>query len=327
MKDYNLYIFLFLLGATHLNLLIAIVARIKTSFQSYNELILYWFFLIITYLAAALMNQSEDAIAFSFFFQIFPVLVMSKILHVSRGTKFYLFWYTLTFSIGAILSTYFLILTDIGFSISLLPLCVAISVPLLLPAFGTLVTNWKSSNWIEKFLGFIYITGVINIFNFAFFRLKPEAAFWGWGISIAQYQCLSIFVPLLIHHKRNILEKKNLENMLQKISGMKHSQFQKAEELYQRLETEIEQKKHLTDLLLEERLLSDKLLKTVTHDLASPIMVISSYLNMIKSGRIPKEDFHNTIEKIKNNTESALSHIEKIRENITKKRTPSKLLK
>lgn len=323
MKDLSFYIFLFLLGATHLNLAIAIAARIKTLNREYNKLILYWVFLLIAYFSAALLSKSETAIAFSFFFQLPAILTMARFLHDSRKMSFNLKFYLSLFLLGAGMSAGLLTLTETSFTLALIPLSIVLSVPLLLPAWDTLVTNWKRSSWIEKGMAWIFLTGIVNIFNFAFFRLEPNAAWWGWGISIAQYQCLSIFVPLLIHHQSGRVEKVRLEQALKSISGLETIHNQKVEELYKLLETEIHTKKMLTDrltlinnLLIEEKAVSDKLYKTVTHDLASPMMVISSYLNMIKSGRIPQEDFSLTVEKIKNNTESALILIEKIRENL-----------
>ena len=65
---------------------------------------------------------------------------------------------------------------------------------------------------------------------------------------------------------------------------------------------------------LSSKVIDDKkFIRSVCHDLANPIMIISSYLTMIKSGKIPPAKVQETLEKIQNNADSALTVINEIK--------------
>jgi signal transduction histidine kinase len=81
-------------------------------------------------------------------------------------------------------------------------------------------------------------------------------------------------------------------------------------------DTKIEE---LVAALQKERETNGALTKLILHDLANPLAIISSYLEMINSGRIPPEDIKLTLDKIKSNTHSALELIQGIRSDIQAK--------
>lgn len=313
MNEIVRYIFLFLIGTTVINLLIAVAARVKTSYKDYNYLICYWISLFVMYFAEAKMDGSP----FAYFFQTVPSFLMVAMLCNSRGIIFrptYLGIHIL----GMIVSTILILKTDLGFTLSILPATITICLPFLEPIWNTLVSHKNESSWIEKGLGIMFITAVINHFNYAFFRYDPSSAWWGWSISIAQYQCLSIFLPLMINHQRDIREKKHVEQALDKLGARPNSD--EIEDLYKNLEYQITQKEELTKRLQnanshleEEREMNEILIKAVSHDLANPLTVINSYLELINSGRIPPEDLKLTLEKIKQNTNSAQEMIKRLR--------------
>lgn len=323
MKDVVQYIFLFLIGTTVLNLFIAFAARFKTANKEFNQLIFYWVSLFLTYFAVAVLGNNPTEIAFAYFFQFIPSFLMTKLLMNSRGIKFNLKFYGTAQVIGAGISTYLLLQTNAGFTLSLIPITITTTLPYWIPTWNTLVTHRREANWIEKGMGVMFITGVINHFNYAFFRLDETAAWWGWSISIAQYQCISIFLPLLINHRREVKERRNLEATLHRMSGQNTSNNVEIDELYRTLELQISQKEELTRKLQksntnleEEREMNEILIKTVSHDLANPLTVINAYIDMIHSGRIPEEDRKMIWDRIKMNTKSALDMIARIRDAI-----------
>lgn len=319
MKEIEKFIFLFLIGTTLLNLLIAIAARIKSHYKEFNKLILYWVAVFMTYGAVVFLHKTPDEIAFSFFFQAFSVYLLSRMLSDSRQITLRLKIYIPLILTGMAASTW-LILSDATFTVSVLPIVMAVASLLLEPIWNTLVTCRKESNWIEKGMAYVFITGVIHSFNFAFFRLEPDTAWWGWSVSIAQYQCISIFIPLLINHRRSDDEKKNVGQVIGKLSGKDIDLNQEVEELYRTLEIQIAQKEELNQKLSsanlhleEEREMNEILIKTISHDLANPLTVIKSYLEMLSTGRIPEGDLTITLEKIRQNTTLAQDMIKRIR--------------
>jgi signal transduction histidine kinase len=317
------YIFLFLIGTTLLNFSIAVTAKIKTKNKAFNELILYWTSLFFTYLAVAVLSGSPKQIALAYFFQFIPSFFMTKMLMESRNIKFNLKLYGVAQLVGSVVSAYLLLSTEVGFTISLLPVTISSTLPYWHPIVNTLITQRAEANWIEKGMAWMFISGVINHFNYAFFRLDPEAQWWGWSVSIAQYQCLSIFLPLLINHRRSVIERKNIEMALTQLSG-KHTSFNsEIDELYRTLELQIAQKEELTRKLQslnahleEEREVNEILIKSVSHDVANPLTVISAYTQMLASGRFAPGEFNMIFDRVLQNTKSALDMIARLRKAI-----------
>lgn len=314
------FIFLFLIGTTVLNFLIAIAARIKTQHKEFNELILYWIAMFVTYLAVPFLNGNPTEIALSYYFQFIPTFMLAKILMDSRSLRFNIKFFLSIQLIGTILTTYLLFKTDAGFTYSLLPITFTTVLPLWSPIWNILVSHRSIANWIEKGMALMFITGVINHFNYAFFRLDESTAWWGWSASIAQYQCISIFLPLLVNFRRELRERQNIELALEKISGQNIHNNVEIDDLYNNLEIQITQKEELTkklqktNLKLEdEREMNEILIKTVSHDLANPLTVINAYIDMLQMGRIPEEDKNMILGRIKNNTRMALDMISRIR--------------
>ena len=248
------FIFLFLIGTTVLNFFIAVLAKIKTQNKEFNQLIFYWVSLFTTYLAVGALNKTPTEIALSYFVQFIPTFMLAKILMESRGLKFNLLLFGSLQVIGTLISTYLLLKTDVGFTLGLLPITFTTSLPCWPPIWNIFVTHKHEANWIQKGMGFMFLTGIINHFNYAFFRLDTDTAWWGWSASIAQYQCLSIFLPLLISHRREVKERRNIELALEKLSGENTSHSGEIDELYRNLEIQIAQKEELTQKLQKTNL-------------------------------------------------------------------------
>jgi len=108
--------------------------------------------------------------------------------------------------------------------------------------------------------------------------------------------------------------------VMEKLSGPQHNYDMEIEELYRNLENMLVEKdllnKKLSGInsnLEEEREMNEILIKTISHDIANPLTVVKSYVEMVQSGRIPKEDYNPTMEKIKQNIIAALGMIKRIR--------------
>lgn len=326
------HIFLFLLGTSILNFVIALVVRVKTKHKEFNTLLFYWPSIFLTFVAAAVLSATPNQIAFAYFFQVISSNLGVYMLCSSQGITFE--WKKhLTFQVAVMsLTTYLILYTNVGFTLSLLPTCLGFTVPFIKPIWHALVKNRENSNWLEKTMGYIFISAIINHFNYAFFRLDPDAAFWGWGICVAQYQCLSLFLPLLLNHKREENEKTQLKQALEKLSGHTYP-VSRTDELYDQLELQISEKElyasklKVTNLHLEEeREMNEMLIRTISHDLANPLTVIGAYIEMLHKGRIPAEEIDKIWSRVKINTQSSLDMIGRIR-NAILTRTQASLVK
>lgn len=316
------FIFLFLLGTCILNFAVATIARIKTKNKAFNALLYYWPTVIFTFICAGQLRHSPTEIAFAYFLQIFSSNMFANFLIFNMNLK--VKW---KFHIGLqlatmVLTTFLLLQTDLGFTYSLLPLCIVYSLVFLKPIKAALFDKNIESNWIEKSMAVVYITAIGHHFNMAFFRLDPNAEAWGWAVTIAEYQCMAIFLPLLINHKREHTERKNLKQAVEKITGPQPAQVMESrtEELYKQLEFLIAQKESLynelqnsNNHLEEEREMNEILIRTISHDLANPLTVIGAYIEMLHTGKIPEADSEKIWNRVKSNTQSALDMIGRIR--------------
>ncbi len=316
----ELYIFLFLLGTTVLNLAIAFTARIKSKNQEFNQLIYYWISTLLSYVAVAVLSDGPVEIAFSSFFIVAPVFMLAKMLLGSRGKPFRWRLYSSIFVAGALVSTYLLLYTDLGFTYSLLPVNLCTSLALWEPSLLVLIFERRASNWIEKAMGFVLLLGWAHHLNFAFFRLDPQNAWWGWSVSLAIYQCLSIFLVLLINHKRESRERENLVTALTRISGLSMHQEQGLDDLHRKLQLQISLKEELTlELqkanvqLREEREMNEMLIKTISHDLANPLTVVNAYADLLHTGKIDENEKGIVWDRLKISTRTALDMIYRIR--------------
>lgn len=327
MSELVKYIFLFLIGTTIINFMIAVAARVKTRSKEFNQLVYYWVALFMTYFATAALSKTPEEIAFAFFFQLVPAFIFIHIVRTSSGLRTNWKLFIGAQLIAATLSAWLILKTNVGFTLSLLPICAGLSCLELVTGLGVLAKKNEEVSWIEKGMAYLLISGAINIMNYAFFRLDESAAWWGWSVSIAQYQCLSIFLPLLINHRRQEKERKGLEQALEKLSGKTHyPENQNIEELYRTLEIQIEQKEEFsrqlatTNQKLEaEQEMNEILIKTISHDLANPLTVISAYMEMIATARVSAEDTPKIQDRIRQNLSSAIGMISRIRKAIVKR--------
>ena len=330
MKDAIQYIFLFMVFTTVINFGVFLAARVHTKNSAFNQLIFYWASLFATYAAAA-FSTTETAIAFAYFLQFIPAFLKTKVLRDSRGIRSNWNHFLAYQAVGMAISACMLLYTDLGFTISLLPVTLATTLPYYEPAWNSLVSHRKEANWIEKGMSLVLVTSVINHFNYAIFRLDESSAWWGWGISVAQYQCISIFLPLLLNQKRENKEIQNLKSALAKLSGKDAKVHTHSDDLYHQLEVAIAQKElysnqlQATNLSLEEeREMNEMLIRTVSHDLANPLTVISAYIEILHAGK--SQDTEKIWVRLKANTQSAMDMIGRIRNAIVN-RTQSNLIK
>ena len=314
------YIFLFLIGTTILNFLIALGVRAKTGNPEFNILILYWTSLFATYGCVAALSKTQDEIAFAYFAQFMPSFLMTKMLRDSRGIRTNWKVFLSLQAVSSLISAHLILNTEAGFTLSLLPVVITTALPFVEPAWNALVSHRHEASWIEKGMAFMFVTGVINHFNYAIFRLDESAAWWGWSVSIAQYQCLSVFLPLLINHKHENRQRKKLEETLEKLSA-NVTRSSQIDDLYLTLELQISEKEKFAAqlaesnrLLNEERKANEVLVRTISHDLLNPLTVVSGYLEMIQSGRVAPQDSGKIRDRMQMNLKSALSIMERPQE-------------
>ena len=286
------YIFLLLIGASVLNFLITLAMKIQNKQKELNTLLVFWPALILAIIGAAVLDANPIQMALAYFIQMIPSNIMAQIMCSHQKIKTQ--WkYIIGIQLAAITCTTFLMLyTTTGFTASMIPVYLSSSLPFICPIWFVLIKNRKKSNWLEIGMSLVILVGIINLINYAFFPQDPIATNIGWSISIAQYQCLSLFLPLLMNDR--IKENDNTENQI--VQSGQNVQ------------------------LLKEREENHLFVRTISHDLASPLTVIKTYTDMLLAGKIAEENHDKIWQRIKLNVNSAQNMIFQINEIISNKK-------
>ena len=280
------YIFLLLIGTSILNFFITLVMKIQNKQKELNTLLVFWPALMMAIIGTAVLDVNPIQMALAYFFQMIPSNIMAQIMCSHQKIKTH--WkYIIGIQFAAISCTTFLLLyTKTGFTAAMIPVYLSSSLPFICPIWFVLVKNRKKSNWIEIGISLVILVGILKLINYAFFPLDPIATNIGWSISIAQYQCLSLFLPLLI-----IDQKKDY--LL-----VKESNFH----------------------LKKERDDSHLFVRTISHDLATPLTVIKTYVDMFLAGKIAEENHDKIWQRIKLNVHSAQNVISQMNDMILVKK-------
>jgi signal transduction histidine kinase len=279
------YIFLLLIGTSILNFFITLVMKIQNKQKELNTLLVFWPALMLAIIGASVLDANPIQMALAYFIQMIPSNIMAQIMCSHQKIKTH--WkYIIGIQLAAITCTTFLLLyTKAGFTASMIPVYLSSSLPFICPIWFVLVKNRKKSNWIEIGISLVILVGILNLINYAFFPLDPIATNIGWSISIAQYQCLSLFLPLLI------------------IDRKKDYQFIKESNFH----------------LKQERDDSHLFVRTISHDLATPLTVIKTYTDMLLAGKIDEENHNKIWQRIKLNVNSAQNMMFQINKIISNK--------
>lgn len=308
--------FIFLFGTTILNLALTLSARSELEARLFKQLLSYWVSLFIAICASALLSHSPPEIAFAYFFQFVPTFIMSNILIRSRNMDFHWTPFLVAQGFCAFISAGLILITPYNFTFNLIPITISTVIPLVIPAYETLIKNPGRSNNIEKALAVVFLLGIFHHFNYAFFRLKEDSASWAWIISAVHFQGLMVILPLLIVHQNKLKERLNLTHALNQLIGSNQMMNLKVENLYENLNEQISQKNKLLIGLNEQREMNEHLIRTVSHDVATPLTVINAYTDLLASGRVKAEELPQTYEKIKKNSLAAQSILARLKGNI-----------
>lgn len=236
------YIFMVLFGLIGVNLIINVCLYFVSKINNIKILSWYWGSLLLTYLFQGQFQSDEMSIMLSFCINIFPCLMLHKIMSDSLDKKVPILKY-LVFWVAGIIVSAILKASGVQFAIASLPMCIPIMLSLVIPGLDALVVHRKSTSMLHKFTGLMYIVGGLHVLNFALFRTHPGAQIWGWSVALSNYQVLSLSLFAFAFEDYSKKEKERLQDQV----------TQKTEELTQTLK------------------LKDTLFKVVLHDIANPM--------------------------------------------------------
>lgn len=287
------YLFIVLFGFIFINLAINICLYSFSKIKNIKMLCWYWTSLFLTYLFQGQFQEGQLPIILSFSVNIFPVMIVSKILFDSLEVEFKIGRYIGIWAVGV--STAALLHNQgAGFTASALPLALSLAVPFFELGARALVTERRSTSVLQKLLGFFYVIGGIHLINFAIFRMQPDSQIIGWGTALALYQVLSISLFALAFEDYSKQEKNRLQELVKARTS------------------------ELNNSLRE----NESLLKVLLHDISNPLTVMKWYFQMVK---ITDDQNGMFVGKLKKSHEALESIVKQVKDLYGKKSIKQKL--
>lgn len=171
---------------------------------------------------------------------------------------------------------------ETSFVVAAFPYSMALSFPLIMAIKMLFVDHKGKITLLQRVLGLVLIAWVVQIFNFAFFRMVPGTQLYGWVTVYGLYDILAIVLPAVSIEEHLRTEKERLQKLV------------------------TERTNELSVALTDK----ETLLKILIHDISNPLTVMRWYLKGIKT------------DNGQHNSELYLSKIERsqeIVENVVKK--------
>ena len=162
---------------------------------------------------------------------------------------------------GATVLTGVLLNQQVSFTLAALPFALALSAPLVMSIKHIFFDYRHLTSGLEKILGAILGLWIVHCFNFAFFRMEPNAPLYGWITTYALYDLLAIILPATVIVNQAKTEKERLHALVN------------------------ERTSELSIALLDK----ENLLKILVHDISNPLTVMKWYLTSVKKAEDPTQ--------------------------------------
>ncbi|NQZ00735.1 MAG: HAMP domain-containing histidine kinase [Bdellovibrionales bacterium] len=257
---------------TTMNLLLFSFIYTFSKKKLYLKFSFFWASLIAIFVVQALAQGSETLVIVGFACNLLPLNLLAdasmSMINQSLPRK------TLAaLSCFALASSGLAIYLLAPFWLKALPLTIALSTPMCLVSWKYLRSPSKEVNSLMKLYAVILFAVVVHNFNFAFFRMDPNAALWGWPVAYGIYQALAAIIPAMsldFYHRE---EEARLTAIID-----------------QKTEALLLQNDSLQQALTEKTFL----LRTLVHDVSNPLMVITLSCKGVEGN----EKFNSLVNKI-----------------------------
>lgn len=243
-----------------INFALSLVLWKYSKHTIYKMIVQYWIATLFFFGFQFFFPDNPTEISFAYGAGIVPMVyvytMVNQLFKEQAQAKRFIIFHGL-----ALITTFICWQLDLGFTIMTLPLSISMSLPLLSVIKIIYFTHRKSSTLLQKMLAGLLFLWIPHCFTFAFFRMVPDAEFFGWITSYTLYDMMAILLPALALEESFKNEKERLEEQVN-------------------IRTQ-ELKVALDD---KETLLKDKetLLKVLVHDITNPLTLMRWYLNGIK---------------------------------------------
>ncbi|MFA5583121.1 MAG: HAMP domain-containing sensor histidine kinase [Bacteriovoracaceae bacterium] len=247
-----LYITIFGLSLLNLTILSTLYIAEKYREKHFRDIIIFWFFIIIYFIAQFWPTQNEFFIALNFGIAVVPVILITKLSIESARKKPQILRYIL-FYFFALFLTVISERLGLGFIAMSLPIAIAYIIPLFEAFYISNIKERKNTTSLQKVIGYILLVWCANCLTFVFFRLDESNLYWGWSITYVFFNAVSIFLPAL---------------------SLESSKRQETT----RLNEQVALKTAALDQLVQKH---QNLLRIIIHDLNNPLFVNKIYVSDI----------------------------------------------
>ncbi|MEM7646481.1 MAG: HAMP domain-containing sensor histidine kinase, partial [Pseudomonadota bacterium] len=247
---------------------------------------LFWSFLIVNFIIQSKSQGAEFIIINGFGFTMIPLSLLAYAsLAFTNDAYPKKFLFLVPF---AVILTNILLPLEISFTTKAMPYAFVGALPLFYVSYCYLVKRAQITG-LMAFHAVVLILLAIHSFNFAFFRMEPEAQLWGWPVAYAIYQLLAGLLPALtidFYHREDELR-------LTKIIEAKTSHLESANA---QLAKAVEQKNYL--------------FRTLTHDISTPLSIARMKIDLF--ARQPKnpEKFCDDISDVTKRMEELVNQVQ-----------------
>lgn len=259
--------FLIIIAFAAVNMIVSLGLYKSTHRDLYLRLSLSWLTLILNFLIQSQAQDGELGIILAFGFGLVPLNLLGYAT-LTFYQKSFPWKGILIFSATAFALTFLIHKLDVPFYLKAMPMAAAAALPLIYTIGIIFFIGREFSTPLLKVHGVLLILLGIHCFNFAFFRMVPEAQLWGWAVAYGLYQTLALLIPALTLDFSHREEQHRLQSIID-------SKIQDIQQASQNLERLLQQKNFL--------------LRTLTHDINNPLMVIQGRLAQARNKGLTSE--------------------------------------
>lgn len=284
MQSFVMTTFIIIMAFSLINMIVSFTLYATSKRSLYLRTGLFWSSLIVNFFIQSQAQGSEPLIVLGFGFSIIPLNFLAYVSLFFCGAS-YPKKILIPISITSLVLTVMIMDLSIPFTLKALPFSVASAAPLAYTVYMYYKNRKKMLTKMMLVQGIILFLFCIHCFNFAFFRMVPEAQFWGWPVAYGLYQALAMLIPAM-----------TLEFYHNEEQG--------------RLKLEVERRTQEIQALAKE---NQMLLNIMMHDLANPIQLIRGFANKLTPNTISPE-LYNSHERFKRGLESMFETLKSVRE-------------
>jgi len=260
--------FLIILVFSLINFLMSLSIYKTTKRDIYLRTSAFWLLLIVNFAVQSQAQGSEAAIILGYGFTIVPLNMLCYIsLQFCNGR-----YPKVTFpglAVMAFAATVAMMDSHLSFTAKAMPFATAAAVPLLYTVY-IYAKNVRQATPLMWVHALILLLLAVHSFNFAIFRMDPDAQLWGWPVAYGLYQLLAAVIPGLVLDFYHRAEQERLRAIIQ----AKTSDLTRAnDELYKA----VQQKSYLFRML--------------THDISNPVNTMNFVVESYAMDKVEKSEF------------------------------------